>query len=110
MFISVTFRILSFRRKNPHRIFRKLPLDNIPHSAKYPIVLNNADDAVSTDNVTLIWQPLVTFAFLPIPNRPHARSLAFLCVMPCSSLKGMTNYHIGQHRATSDYMEPQWST
>jgi len=23
----------SFRRKNPHRIFRKLPLDNFPHSA-----------------------------------------------------------------------------
>jgi len=42
MFISATFRILpfhtlpSFRKKNPHRIFRKLPLDNFAHSAKYP--------------------------------------------------------------------------
>jgi len=39
MFISVTFRILSFRtlpfipQKNPHQIFRKLPVDNFPHSA-----------------------------------------------------------------------------
>ena len=42
MFISTTFRILSFctlpfiPQKNPHRIFRKLPVDNFPHSAKYP--------------------------------------------------------------------------
>jgi len=26
----------SFCKKNPQRIFRKLPLDNFPHSAKYP--------------------------------------------------------------------------
>ena len=24
--------------KNPHRIFRKLPLNNFPHSAKYPFL------------------------------------------------------------------------
>ena len=40
MFILATFRIVSFRtlpfipqEKNPHQIFRKLPLDNFPHSA-----------------------------------------------------------------------------
>ena len=31
-------------------------------------------------------QPIVAFAFLPIPNRPHARSFAFSCVMHSSSL------------------------
>ena len=41
MFISAAFRILPFRTlpfipQKIRKIFRKLPLDNFPHSAKYP--------------------------------------------------------------------------
>jgi len=39
-----------------------------------------------TTQTTLIRQLLVAFAFLPIPNRLHVRSFAFLCIVHTSSL------------------------
>jgi len=49
MFIFVIFRILSFhtlpfipQKKNPHCIFRKLPVHNFPRSAKYPFPAKSA--------------------------------------------------------------------
>ena len=54
MFISVTIHILSFRtlpfipQKKSHRIFCKLPVDNFPHSAKYPFTSLKHDTAVQT--------------------------------------------------------------
>ena len=81
MFISVTFCILSFctlpsfRRKNPHRIFCKLPVDNFPHSAirKIPIPTSRSDPAKHC----WIFQERRTLHVTTVPGTP------LQCILQC---------------------------
>jgi len=89
MFISVTFRILSFRtllfipQKNRHQIFRKLCLYN-SHSAKYPFPSSNPTILTSVFPWMTLTAPNHPISYPGQVLLPHTHNFCItLPLLPC---------------------------
>ena len=81
----------SFRRKNPHRIFRKLPLDNFPHSAKYPFRNRNNSELIPFSEVLDVFfesTVLLTNSWRRYVKTQHPRAISDLHPFSATLLSG----------------------
>jgi len=86
MFISATFRVLPFctlpfiPQKNQQRIFRNLPLDNFPHSAKYPFA--SYRQSASTTDTRLAAAGKMASAYVCVVAHSSSGNSAMHYVLP----------------------------